>query len=103
MKGIILAGGSGSRLFPATAAVNKQLLPIHDKPMIFYPLTSLLAASIDEICIVCNALDVPGYLSLLGDGSQFGASITYVVQEKPEGIPRRSFSPLSLLVPGQYP
>lgn len=88
MKGIILAGGSGSRLFPATAAVNKQLLPIHDKPMIFYPLTSLLAASIDDICIVCNALDVPGYLSLLGDGSQFGASITYVVQEKPEGIPQ---------------
>ena len=83
-----MAGGSGSRLFPATAAVNKQLLPIHDKPMIFYPLTSLLAASIDEICIVCNALDVPGYLSLLGDGSQFGASITYVVQEKPEGIPQ---------------
>lgn len=88
MKGIILAGGSGSRLFPATAAVNKQLLPIHDKPMIFYPLTSLLAASIDEICIVCNAPDVPGYLALLGDGSQFGASITYVVQDKPEGIPQ---------------
>lgn len=87
MKGIILAGGSGTRLFPNTVAVNKQLLPIFDKPMIYYALTSLLSASIREICIICNPDDIVGYRSLLGCGEEFGAKITYIPQRKPEGIP----------------
>lgn len=88
MKGIILAGGKGSRLFPNTTVVNKQLLPVHDKPMIYYALTTLLAASINDICIICNPEDIQGYKDLLGLGEQFGAKITYVAQENPDGIPQ---------------
>jgi len=88
MKGIILAGGTGSRLFPVTAAVNKQLVPVYDKPMIYYALTTLLSASINEICIICSADDISGYKKLLGDGREFGSSLTYIIQEKPEGIPQ---------------
>ena len=88
MKGIVLAGGTGSRLFPVTAAVNKQLLPIYDKPMIYYALTTLLSASINDICIICNAQDITGYQKLLGDGAEFGSRIEYIVQDEPEGIPQ---------------
>jgi glucose-1-phosphate thymidylyltransferase len=88
LKGVILAGGSGSRLFPATVAVNKQLLPVYDKPMIYYAVTTLLSASINEICIICNEGDLPGYEALLGDGSDFGSRVEFIIQHKPEGIPQ---------------
>ena len=88
MKGIILAGGTGSRLFPITTSINKQLLPVYDKPMIYYPLTTLLSAGIKEICIVCCEADVTNFKNLLGDGTQFGASISYTVQSNPEGLPQ---------------
>jgi glucose-1-phosphate thymidylyltransferase len=88
MKGVILAGGSGSRLFPMTAAVNKQLLPVYDKPMIYYALTTLLSASISQICIICNREDVFSFRDLLGDGSEFGSRIEFIIQKKPEGIPQ---------------
>lgn len=86
MKGVILAGGSGTRLFPMTAGVNKHLLPIHDKPMIFYPLTTLISASIQDIVIVCNETDIDDYKALLGNGEQFGSVINYISQSKPDGI-----------------
>ena len=98
MKGIVLAGGTGSRLWPITRGVSKQLLPVYDKPMVHYPIATLMAAGLRDILIITTPEDQPAFVRLLGDGSELGVSFSYVVQPKP-GTMQQEGSALRLTLP----
>ena len=99
MKGIILSGGLGTRLRPLTKTISKQLLPVYNKPMIFYPLNTLIKAGVKDILIVVAPESAEAYKNLLGTGEEFGVSLTYAIQEKPAGLPQRSWAKRYMVKP----